>query len=141
MNRDALNRLGLVAAEVSQRLADDMINYEGVNRVVTARTLQNTNFTSGIMTYIQNGYNQKLSGDIMMIPNPGMIYKRQTGTTHGSGYSYDRHVPIMFFGKGVQKGRSREYAEIIDIAPTVSNLLQISFPNSHSGKVLIEALK
>jgi len=141
LNRDTLDRLGLVAAEVSQRLADDMINYEGVNKVVTARTLQNTNFTTGIMTYIQNGYNQKLSGDIMMIPNPGMIYKRQTGTTHGSGYSYDRHVPIMFFGKGVQKGRSREYAEIIDIAPTVSNLLQISFPNSHSGKVLIEALK
>ena len=141
LNRDALDRLDLVAAEVSQRLADDMINYEGVNKVVTARTLQNTNFTSGIMTYIQNGYNQKLSGDIMMIPNPGMIYKRQTGTTHGSGYSYDRHVPIMFFGKGIQKGRSRGYVEIIDIAPTVSNLLQISFPNSHSGKVLIEALK
>jgi len=141
LNRDVLTELDLDAAEVSQKLADDMINYEGVNKVVTARTLQNTNFTKGILNYIQNGYNQKLSGDIVMVPNPAMIYKRQTGTTHGSAYSYDRHVPMMFFGKGVKKGRSREYAEIIDIAPTMSNLLQISFPNSHSGKVLKEALK
>ena len=141
LNRDALTRLDLDAAMVSQQLADDMINYEGVSKVVTARTLQTTDFTSGIMTYIQNGYNQRLSGDIIMIPNPGMIYKRQTGTTHGSGYSYDRHVPIMFFGKGVKTGRSREYVEVIDIAPTISNLLQISFPNSHSGKVLKEVLE
>lgn len=140
LNRDVLHKLDLNAADVSQRLADEMINYEGVNKVVTAKTLQNTNFTSGILTYIQNGYNQKLSGDIVVIPNPAMIYKRETGTTHGSGYSYDRHVPIMFFGKGVKNGRSREYVEIIDIAPTISNLLQISFPNSHTGKVLQEVL-
>lgn len=141
LNRNTLEELNLDVAEVSQKLADDMINYEGVNKVVTARTLQNTNFTTGILKYVQNGYNQKLSGDIVMIPNPAMIYKRQTGTTHGSAYSYDRHVPIMFFGKGVKTGRSREYTEVIDIAPTLSNLLQISFPNSHSGKVLTEALK
>jgi predicted AlkP superfamily pyrophosphatase or phosphodiesterase len=141
LNKDALTRLGLDAAIVSQRLADDIITYAGVSKVVTARTLQTTDFTSGIMSYIQNGYNQRLSGDVIMIPNPGMIYKRQTGTTHGSGYSYDRHVPIMFFGKGIKNGRSREYTEIIDIAPTISNLLQISFPNSHSGKVLKEVLK
>lgn len=141
LNREALNRLNLDAAVVSQRLADDMINYEGVHKVVTARTLQNTNFTSGILSYIQNGYNQKKSGDIVILPNPAMIYKRKTGTTHGSGYSYDRHVPIMFFGKGINRGRSREYVEIIDIAPTVSNLLQISFPNSHSGNVLTEVLE
>jgi predicted AlkP superfamily pyrophosphatase or phosphodiesterase len=141
LNRDALTKLDLDAASVSQRLADDIITYAGVSKVVTARTLQTTDFKSGIMAYIQNGYNQRLSGDIIMIPNPGMIYKRQTGTTHGSGYSYDRHVPIMFFGKGIKNGRSREYVEIIDIAPTISNLLQISFPNSHTGKVLKEVLK
>ena len=141
LNRDVLDRLELEAYIVSQRLADDIIDYKGVSKVVTARTLQTTDFSSGLMAYVQNGYHQKLSGDLVVLPNPAMIYKRQTGTTHGSGYSYDRHVPIMFFGKGVNKGRSREYVEIIDIAPTISNLLQISFPNSHTGKVLKEALE
>lgn len=141
LNRESLRRLQLDAETVSQKLADDIINYEGINKVVTAKTLQNTYFDNGVLNYVQNGYNQKLSGDIIMIPNPSMISQRNTGTNHGSGYSYDTHVPMIFFGKGINIGRSRERAEVIDIAPTMSNLLQISFPNSFSGKVLKEALK
>ena len=141
LNRDALEELGLDAATVAQKLADEMINYEGVYKVLTAKTLQNTYFTKGILHYVQNGYNQKLSGDIIMVPNPATIYKRETGTTHGSGYSYDTHVPMMFLGKGIKTGRSRDHVEIIDVAPTMANLLQISFPNSHSGVVLKQALK
>jgi len=141
LNRETLQKLHLDAETVSQKLADDIINYEGINKVMTAKTLQNTYFEKGILSYLQNGYNQKLSGDIMMVPNPSIISKRIAGTNHGSGYSYDTHVPMIFYGKGINVGRSRERVEIIDIAPTMSNLLQISFPNSYSGQVLTEALK
>ncbi|MCA0933858.1 alkaline phosphatase family protein [Lutimonas saemankumensis] len=140
-DKTRLSELGLSASEVAERLCEEIIDYPGVNKVVSAKTLQNTNFDRGILHHVQNGYNQKLSGDIVMVPNPATIYVRETGTTHGSGYSYDTHVPIIFFGKGIKKGRSRERAEIIDIAPTMSNLLQISFPNSYTGRVLSEALK
>ena len=141
LNREVLERLKLDANSVAEKLAQEIINYEGVHKVLTAKTLQTTDFQSGILSYVQNGYNQKFSGDIVMIPNPATIYMRETGTTHGSGYNYDTHVPIMFFGKGIKTGRSRDYVEIIDIAPTVSNLLQIQFPNSNTGKVLKSALK
>ncbi|MDN3642289.1 alkaline phosphatase family protein [Lutimonas halocynthiae] len=141
LNREVLDRLKLDANTVAEKLAQEIINYEGVHKVLTAKTLQTTDFQSGILSYVQNGYNQKFSGDIVMIPNPATIYMRETGTTHGSGYNYDTHVPIMFFGKGIKTGRSRDYVEIIDIAPTVSNLLQIQFPNSNTGKVLKSALK
>ena len=126
LNRETLQKLHLDAETVSQKLADDIINYEGINKVMTAKTLQNTYFEKGILSYLQNGYNQKLSGDIMMVPNPSIISKRIAGTNHGSGYSYDTHVPMIFYGKGINVGRSRERVEIIDIAPTMSNLLQIS---------------
>ncbi len=141
LNRETLHRLELDAETVAQKLADDIINYEGINKVLTAKTLQNTYFDKGVLHYVQKGYNQKLSGDIVLVPNPSIISKRHAGTNHGSGYSYDTHVPVIFFGKGINIGRSRERAEVIDIAPTISNLLQISFPNSFSGKVLTEALK
>ena len=143
LNREVLERLKLDASSVAEKLAQDIINYEGVHKVLTAKTLQTTDFQSGILSYVQNGYNQKFSGDIVMVPNPGIIstYYEDSGTTHGSGYNYDTHVPIMFLGKGIKSGRSRDYVEIIDIAPTVSNLLQIQFPNSNTGKVLQSALK
>ncbi len=142
-NHKVMDSLDLDANLVAEKLSKDIINYDGIYKVVTAKTLQTSDFQSGIMNYVQNGYNQKFSGDIMMVPNPGIIstYHEDNGTTHGSGYAYDTHVPIMFYGKGIRSGRSRDYVEIIDIAPTISNLLQISYPNSVTGKVLSAALK
>ena len=76
-----------------------------------------------------------------MVPNPSTISHPRKGTTHGSGYSYDTHIPIIFFGKGIKKGISKKKYEIIDIAPTISNLLQIEFPNGSTGKIIDEVLK
>ncbi len=140
-NKEVLKELKLDAALVGQKLADDLINYKGIHKVVTAKTLQNTEFTKGILSHLQNGYNQKLSGDVLMVPNPATVSYWPTGSTHGSGFSYDTHVPMMFFGKGIKKGRSRKKVEIIDIAPTISNLLQIEFPNGNNGKVIEEVLR
>jgi len=140
-NKDVLKELKLDAALVGQKLADDIINYKGIHKVVTAKTLQNTEFTKGVLNHLQNGYNQKLSGDVLMVPNPATISYYHTGSSHGSGYSYDTHVPMMFFGKGINKGRSRKKVEIIDLAPTISNLLQIEFPNGNNGKVIEEVLR
>jgi predicted AlkP superfamily pyrophosphatase or phosphodiesterase len=141
LDKNKLKELKLDASLVAEKLAGDLINYEGIHKVITAKTLQNTEFSKGILNHLQNGYNQKLSGDVMMIPNPATSSYGETGSTHGSGYSYDTHVPIMFFGKGIENGRSRKKVEIIDIAPTLSNLLQIEFPNGNQGRVIEEVLR
>jgi len=52
---------------------------------------------------LQNGYDQKFSGDVLIIPNPSVISYPVTGSTHGSGYNYDTHVPLFFYGKGIKK--------------------------------------
>jgi len=90
---------------------------------------------------LQNGYNQKLSGDVMIIPNPATIVYSKKGSTHGSGFSYDTHVPVLFYGRGIQTGSLKSPVSITDIAPTLANLLQISFPNGSSGNVIEAALK
>ncbi len=141
LNKEKIAELNLDANQVGKVLADEIINYEGVHKVVTAHTLQNTNFTEGILHNLQNGYNQKLSGDVMIIPDPATIIYSKTGSTHGSGFSYDTHVPIIFYGKGIKKGRSRKYIPVIDIAPTLANLLHIEFPNGNTGKIIEKALK
>jgi predicted AlkP superfamily pyrophosphatase or phosphodiesterase len=138
---EKLNELKLSKEEVSKDLVDLIINYEGVNKALTAMTLQRTEFTYGILSRLQKGYNQKLSGDVLWIPDPAVISYSHHGSTHGSGYSYDTHVPVMFYGKGIKRGVTHEAVEIIDIAPTISSLLKISFPNGSSGRVIESALK
>ncbi|MDY7395398.1 alkaline phosphatase PafA [Aureibaculum sp. 2210JD6-5] len=141
LNKEKVKELKLDASEIAQNLADEVINYEGVYKALTARTMQTTNFTEGVLHLLQNGYNQKFSGDVLLVPNPATISYSKTGSTHGSGYNYDTHVPIIFYGKGIKNGSSKSHINIVDIAPTISNLLEITFPNANTGKVIEEVLE
>lgn len=140
LDKEKIESLNLNSNEIAQKIADEVINYKGIYKTVTARTLQTTSFTSGILNSLQNGYNQKFSGDVLLVPNPSTVSYPKKGTTHGSGYSYDTHIPIIFYGNGIKQGSSKEKYEIIDIAPTISNLLQIEFPNGATGKIITEVL-
>ncbi|MFD1315683.1 alkaline phosphatase PafA [Namhaeicola litoreus] len=141
LNKEELKRLKLDQNEVSQILADFVIEFNWVLRVVDAKNLQNNLYQDRLMQFLKNGCNQKLSGDVMLIPKPATISHARKGTTHGSGFTYDTHVPILFYGKGIKKGKSRRFIPIVDIAPTISNLLKISYPNGNEGDVIEEALK
>ncbi|MCF6349433.1 MAG: alkaline phosphatase family protein [Flavobacteriaceae bacterium] len=137
-DKKALNHLNLTSNEVAEKLVDDLINFKGIARCVTAKTLQTTNFTQGILHYVQNGYNQKLSGDIILIPQPNTVTYHSKGSEHSTGFSYDTHVPLIFYGYGVKQGNSKKYIPITDIAPTISSLLKIEFPNGNTGKIIEE---
>ena len=67
----------------------------------------------------------------MVLKKPGYLSGSpgSTGTTHGSGYTYDTHVPLLLYGTGVKKGATVEKTYITDIVPTLSMLLNISMPN------------
>lgn len=85
------------------------------------------------------GFNAKRSGDITIILEPGWYESGSiVGTTHGSSYTYDTHVPVLFFGKGIKHGTSVLPHTITDIAPTLSVLLQIKFPSGCTGQPIAE---
>lgn len=143
LNKNKIKSIGLDVRGIEEFLVDELVNYKNIYKTVSAHTLQNTYFDAGLLSSVQQGYNQKLSGDVIYIPNPATLSSsyKHTGTSHGSGYSYDTHVPMIFYGKGIKKGSTKKYHPIIDIAPTISNLLQIEFPNGNTGAVIEEALK
>ncbi len=141
LNQEKIEALGFNKNTVAQRLADEVLSFDKIYKAVTAETLQTTNFTEGIMHSLQQGYNPKFSGDVLMIPYPATLNYSRKGTSHGSGYSYDTHVPVIFYGNGIKKGASKKTYKIIDIAPTISNLLKIEAPNGSSGKIIEEVLK
>ena len=143
LNKDKIESLQLDATVVAQKIADEVISFKNVYKSVTAQTLQTTTFTSGILHKLQQGYNQKFSGDILLILNPSVIgsgYSRK-GSSHATGYSYDTHVPLIFYGNGIKKGVSKKKYDITDIAPTIANLLKIEAPNGTTGKIIDEILK
>lgn len=136
LNRDMVKALDLDLDDVQEQIANEQLTYQNVYKVYTASTMSTVYFKDGIESLLQKGYNQKRSGDILLLDDPAYIAYHTTGSTHGSGLNYDTHVPLLFFGKGIAQGHTFKKTEITDIAPTISALLGISFPNFAIGQPL-----
>ena len=64
-----------------------------------------------------------------------------SGTTHFSANSYDRHVPLEFFGAAFVPGTYHGVVAPVDIAATFASLLRINRPSAAVGRVLTEAMR
>ena len=135
-NYSEMNKKKISSVDLQNKLAHFLLQQENISRVFTREQLQSGSFDKGIGSLIENGFNQKRSGDLVYVMDPGYIVFPETGTTHGSGFSYDTHAPLIFFGKNIKKGSTYSEAYINDIAPTMSALLGIAFPNAATGKPL-----
>ncbi|WP_298238473.1 alkaline phosphatase PafA [uncultured Algibacter sp.] len=136
LNRSEIKKLGLSLGYVEETIVDEIITYEGIYKAYSAKTINSTSFTKGLEELLQNGYNQKRSGDVLVLEEIAYISYKKTGSNHGSGLNYDTHVPLLFFGKGIKHGQTYQKTEITDIAATMSALLGISFPNGCIGQPL-----
>ncbi|MHA6281481.1 alkaline phosphatase PafA [Salinimicrobium sp. CAU 1759] len=136
LDYDEVLKMEVSSEEIQREIAHFLLQYERVNRVFTREQLQSANFTEKIASAVDNGFNQKRSGDVILILEPSVISYSRTGSTHGSGNNYDTHAPLIFYGKGIKAGNSLERTEIVDIAPTISALLGIPFPNGATGRPL-----
>ena len=63
------------------------------------------------------------------------------GTTHFTANSYDRHVPLEFFGEPFVAGTYHGMVAPVDIAATFASLLRINRPSAAVGRTLTEALR
>lgn len=87
-----------------------------------------------------NGYNNKRSGTIQVIPYPAWFEGSPggTGTTHGTWNPHDTHIPLVWLGWGIKPGKSNREVYMTDIAATVAALLHIQMPNGCIGKAITE---
>jgi predicted AlkP superfamily pyrophosphatase or phosphodiesterase len=87
------------------------------------------------------GFNAERSGDLVIVVKPYYLQRTEYGTSHSTPYSYDTHVPVIFYGAGVAAGSFANPSSPSDIAPTLSTLLGIEPPSNTVGRVLTEAIK
>jgi predicted AlkP superfamily pyrophosphatase or phosphodiesterase len=126
----------------TQLIARYLMSVEGVSNVYTESTIQEIPFSDGgERGMVARGYHTKRSGDLAFTLESNWFSGHAQGSTHGSAYKYDTHVPILFFGKGINTGVSDVYHPITDIAPTLSILMKIKFPSGCSGQPVTEAIK
>ena len=135
-NHQLLDEMNINIDDFQKKLATYIMEQDNIYRVYTREQILNGAYTKGMDALIKNGFNHKRSGDLIYVLDPAFISYSRTGSTHGSSYMYDTHVPILFYGKGVKSGSSSRRSEIVDIAPTIAVMLGISFPSGATGEPL-----
>jgi predicted AlkP superfamily pyrophosphatase or phosphodiesterase len=88
------------------------------------------------------GYCPGRSPDLFVIFDPFQVMMGgPTGTSHGTPYSYDSHVPLLFYGTGVTPSTYLDRVAVTDIAATVCALLGVTPPSGCSGRPILGVAK
>jgi predicted AlkP superfamily pyrophosphatase or phosphodiesterase len=86
-----------------------------------------------------NSVHAQRTGDVEVLLEPYWMFAA-TGTTHGSLFGYDTHVPVIFMGPGIRPGTYRRDITVNDVAPTLAEMLGVETPSGAAGRVLDEVL-
>lgn len=127
----------LIATELTINF---LLKQDGIASVYSENVIRQAQFDEGgVKGAVVRGYHAKRSGDVVVVLEPGW-YAAETveGTTHGSPWTYDTHVPVIFYGNGIRKGSSVRYHSVTDIAPTMCTLLNLKFPSGCTGQPVEE---
>lgn len=141
LNRTLIEDSKLSLQHMQDYVAQFMLQFTGVANAVSGYTLQTTNFTDGVFRKIQNSFNQKRSGDVIINLKAGWVEKNDASTGGTSSYSYDSRIPLIWYGWKIGRATVTRHIDIIDIAPTISTFLNITYPNSSTGTPVFELLQ
>lgn len=114
---------------------------EGVARVVVADRIPVLPSTDPLALVLRRSYRPDRSGDLLLIvAEDYLLHDKVPGTSHGSVWSYDSHVPLVFWGRGVKSGRYGGPSAVVDLAPTFARMLGFDYPAGDGAAVRLEAL-
>ena len=125
----------------ARRLARDWIAKHRF--VATAKSREDLLYGSGddLHQAMRRMYHAQLSGDVVWCLTPycvpGTLKK---GTTHGSPWFYDTHVPLLALGAGIRPGRFDRQVSPACLASTVAKLVGVDAPGGNIESPLSEAL-
>ena len=127
-------------SEVRRVAADAAMAVPHVARVYTRDQLLRGEVAQDLIgRRVLRGFNAQRSGDLEIILEPFWM-RQATGTTHGSPYNYDAHIPLVLMGPPIRRGTYSDHVALNDLAPTLATLLEVDPPSASSGRVLTEAI-
>lgn len=140
-NHQLLDSLKLNKDEVSKIIIDYLGVQRGIDRVFKLSDISNFTMPQKMKAAVINGYYPGRSGDIQYLMRPGYFSGGVTGTTHGSGFPYDTHIPLMWYGWNIKPGRISRETHMSDVAPTLATMLKIQVPSGSIGEVIGELVE
>ena len=143
LNYEVASKSGVDSVSLEGRVKDGLLRIDGISEVFFRREIMDpANEDKPFIGYYHRGYFQKLGRDFIVLPREDCLFTTSaTGTTHGTPYAYDTHIPMLFLGKGIRRGSITAPAHSVDIAPTIARIIGIPFPKTVDGVPRDELLR
>ena len=144
----AMDAKGMNREEVENFMARAVLDQPGMAFAFTRSQLERGTLPSTrVATLVQRAWHRQFAIDLVVVQKPFYYFQSPSSSpqavcSHGSPYSYDTNVPLMIEGsKWIKAGRYGQYAETVDIAPTLAQILNVRVPSASEGKVLTQMLQ
>lgn len=137
LDRHRIAEMQLDLAAVRRETVQFLHSLDFVAGAISADTLDAAEFTEGVRGRVLQNYFPSRSGDVMVWLTPHTRGDLGTGFTgHGTPWTNDLHVPILFYGHDIPHGQSSAPVAPSDIASTLAVFLNSPFPSGNTGNPL-----
>lgn len=135
LNYSAASIAHVDSLELEHRVSEGLRQIDGIAGVFFRREiLSSPPGNSSYLGYFHRGYYPPRGKDFIVLPcEYCLLTSSKTGTTHGTPYRYDTHIPVLLWGAGVGHATTSAPVRSVDIAPTVARFLGISYPSTVDG--------
>jgi len=146
LDNPLIDSLKLNRNVIQQEVASILRSFLEVKVAVTGSDLERGIIQDPWMQMILNGYSKERSGDVIFILKPGYLAissnasSEHKGTSHGSAFNYDTHVPLLWYGNRMKHQEIFRPLEITDISATLVHMLKLQRIGSMTGKPIVEIL-
>ncbi|KAB2813674.1 alkaline phosphatase family protein [Phaeocystidibacter luteus] len=129
--------LGIEQSAIREKLALGLSQVDAFKKIWT---LEEINSTDSYQAKLRRNLVDERSAGLFIEWRDGNYIYSSVGASHGSGYTYDTHVPMLLMGPSIPAGNVYRKVHVVDLAPTLSLMLGTALPHAAFGEVLEEAL-
>ena len=134
LDMDRIKKANIEVDQIYNIVERYLTDVEGIDGVAIKDKILKSSKEDKLTQRIKNMINEEKTPEIFPIVTPGYLYRGPFGTSHGSPYDYDTHVPLIF-SRSQFKGRTDNSAQAtVDIAPTIAKYLGIEIPDYCDGQ-------
>jgi predicted AlkP superfamily pyrophosphatase or phosphodiesterase len=140
LNQDVIARQKLNRKDVEETAVSALVGTGLVEKVYTHDDLKSTSPSPDpLLPLFRNAFYEPRSPHLNVLLKKHVYMNASAGgTSHGSAYDFDRHVPIVFMGRNIPPGRHATPSGPEDIAPTLAHMLGLEFPREWDSRLLTE---
>jgi predicted AlkP superfamily pyrophosphatase or phosphodiesterase len=137
LDHDLIKKNKIDFDEIRNNASNFINQFEGILLSLPSHQLERGSGANGILGRLYKSYDKSRSGDFLFLLKEGW---QPTYKFKQVNYTDQSHIPLVFYGAGIQAQKINSKYDGIDFAPTLSELMQIPIPDKCLGNIIEELI-